>query len=85
MKLHTDQGYTFESDLFQEVCKLLECEAAGVPEYISSLQTQLVKCYAIARENLKAAAQRQIKYHDTCIMQNPFQPRQLALKRSSGN
>ena len=167
LELHTDQGRTFESDLFQEVCKLLEVtktrstpyhpsanglverfnrtlgsmirsyldsdcgdwdlyipmltaayratshpatgftpnflmlgretmtptdiefpregdEAAGVPEYVSSLQTQLGKCYAIARENLKAAAQRQIKYHDTRIVQNPFQPGQLVLRRSSG-
>ena len=43
-------------------------EAAGILEYVANLQTQLAQCYAIARDNLKAAAQCQSKYHDTCIM-----------------
>ena len=168
LELHTDQGRTFESDLFQEICRLLEVTktrstpyhpsanglverfnrtlgsmirsyldgscgdwdfyipiltaayrstshpatgfspnllmlgretmtptdiqfprehnvAASIPEYVTGLQEQFARCYAIARQNLKAAAERQGKYHNTRIVQNLFQPGQLVLKRSPGN
>ena len=51
-------------------------------EYVADLQTRLARCYQIARENLRQAAERQKKVHDTRIIQHPYKPGQAVMKRS---
>ena len=53
-----------------------------VPEYVADLQTRLARCYQIARENLRQAAERQKKVHDTRIIQHPYKSGQAVMKRS---
>ena len=54
----------------------------SVPEYVEQLQEKLSSCYSLARENLKSAAERQRKTHDTRITQKHYKNGQAVLKRN---
>ena len=58
-----------------------EGQSPSVPEYVVSMQERLVECYNLARELLRAAAERQKRDHDTRVSQNKFQPGDLVWKR----
>ena len=53
----------------------------SVPEYVMSMQTQLMECNNLARERLCYAAERQKRDHDTQVLQNKLQPGDLVWKR----
>ena len=55
-------------------------QGPSVPEYVVSKQERLVECYNLAREHLRAAAERQKRDHDTRVLQNKFQPGDLVWK-----
>ena len=55
---------------------------SSVPEYVEQLQEKLSPCYVLARENLKSAAERQRKTHDTRITQKHYKNGQAVLKRN---
>ena len=58
--------------------------AGEIPEYVEELREKLSASYALAREALKNAAERQKKLHDTRIAQAHYTPGQAVFKRSFG-
>ena len=53
-----------------------------LPEYVMDLQSRFARCYATARDNLRSAAGRQAKYHDTPISQRIYVKREAVLKQA---
>ena len=51
-------------------------------EYAQELRRQLSRCYKMAWVNMKRAAERQGKTHNTCISQHCYTPGQAVMKRS---
>ena len=56
--------------------------SSDISTYAVELEAQLIKCYHVARENLRRAAERQQKVHDTRISQNTYSPGQAVMKRA---
>ena len=54
----------------------------AVTDFALDLQKRLSECYSIARENLRRAAERQQKTHDTRIHQHKYILGQTVMKRS---
>ena len=52
-----------------------------VPEYVVGLTERLHECYELARNTLRSAAERQKRDHDTCVVQNLYEPGALVMKR----
>ena len=59
-------------------------DVGDVPEYVEKLQERLSACYALARESLKRAAERQKKLHDTRMVQAQHLAGQAVVKPSFG-
>ena len=60
----------------------LRHESSDLDTYVLDLQANLAKCYHVARENLKRAAERQQKVHNTRIAQHVYHPGQAVMKRT---
>ena len=58
-----------------------EGQSPSVPEYVVSMQKQLMECNNLVREHLCSAAERQKRDHDTQNLQNKLQPGDLVWKR----
>ena len=58
-------------------------DVGDVPEYVEKLQERLSACYALARESLKRAAERQKKLHDTRMVQAQHLAGQAVVKKRS--
>ena len=56
--------------------------SSDIPTYVVELEARLIKCYHVARENLRRAAERQQKVQDTRISQNTYSPGQAVTKRA---
>ena len=53
-----------------------------IPLYVQELQERMARCYEIARQELRQAAERQQKSHDTRLAQHPYVAGQAVMKRS---
>ena len=53
-----------------------------LPEYVLELQSRFARCYAMARDNLQSATERQAKYHDTRISQRVYGRGEAVLKQA---
>ena len=53
-----------------------------IPLYVQELQERMAHCYEIARQELRQAAERQQKSHDTRLAQHPYVAGQAVMKHS---
>ena len=53
-----------------------------IPLHVQELQERMARCYEIARQELRQAAERQQKSHDTRLAQHPYVAGQAVMKRS---
>lgn len=56
-------------------------ESPDVHEYVFDLRNRMEECYHLARENLRTAAERQQRHHDSRIVENTFKRGDIVYKR----
>ena len=52
-------------------------------DYVAKLQERLERCFDLARQNLRQAASRQQRRHDTRVVQHPFQVGSVVYRRNA--
>ena len=57
--------------------------ATCTTDYVAKLQERLERCFDLARQNLRQAASRQQRRHDTRVVQHPFQVGSVVYRRNA--